>query len=133
MRRDDSLFERLWDNVRFFREGVERIGYYTHGTSTPIVPLFVGSESLAFRMTREALELGVFVTPAVFPAVPLRRAVLRTSVTPAHTREHLQKAINVFKVLMDRHRIQVDPNNLPVGEDMDFSYLFEQEATGTES
>lgn len=133
MKGDDSLFERLWDNVRFFKEGVEALGYYTHGTSTPIVPLFVGSESLAFRMTREALELGVFVTPAVFPAVPLRRAVLRTSVTPAHTRENLEKAINVFRILMDRYRIQVDPKNLPVGEDMDFSYLFPQEATGTES
>lgn len=132
MKREGALFERLWDNVRYFKEGVEQLGYCTLGTTTPIVPLFVGSESLAFRMTREALEMGVFVTPAVFPAVPLRRAVLRTSVTPSHTRENLQKALGVFRVLMERYRIEGDPKNLPVAEDMDFSYLFPQEATGTE-
>jgi 8-amino-7-oxononanoate synthase len=133
MKRETAMFERLWKNVAFFKEGVERLGYYTCGTTTPIVPLFVGSESLAFRMTREALEMGVFVTPAVFPAVPMQNALLRTSVTPAHTQEHLQKAIGVFKVLMDRYRIKVDPKNLPVASEMDFSYLFPQEATGTEA
>jgi 8-amino-7-oxononanoate synthase len=133
MKRERAMFERLWENVRFFKEGVERLGYFTHGTTTPIVPLFVGSESLAFRMTREALEMGVFVTPAVFPAVPMQNALLRTSVTPAHTRDHLQKAVGVFKVLMNRYRIRVDPQNLPVADEMDFSYLFPQEATGTEN
>jgi 8-amino-7-oxononanoate synthase len=135
MRRDSALFERLWGNVAFFREGVEKLGYCTMGTSTPIVPLFVGSESLAFRMCREALELGAFATPAVHPAVPLGQALIRTSVTPAHTRKHLQQAIDVFAKLAERYPIpHVDLDHLPMAQEMDFSYLFpqsEQASTGT--
>ncbi len=126
MREDASLFERLRENVAFFRGGVEQLGYHTMGSTTPIVPLFVGPESLAFRMCREALELGVFATPAIYPAVPLGQALIRTSVTPAHTRHHLQKALDVFRALMDRYPVlKVDANHLPVAEEMDFSYLFE--------
>ncbi|MBI5546523.1 MAG: aminotransferase class I/II-fold pyridoxal phosphate-dependent enzyme [Deltaproteobacteria bacterium] len=129
MREDGSLFERLWENVHFFREGVEKLGYYTMGSTTPIVPLFVGSESLAFRLCRDALQMGVFATPAIFPAVPLGQALMRTSVIPAHTRAQLKKALEVFATLMDRYPVlRVDSTHLPTAEEMDFSYLFEQSA-----
>lgn len=129
MREDGALRERLWENVRFFREGMERLGYYTMGTATPIVPLFIGSESLAFRMCREALDGGVFTTPVVFPAVPYGQALIRTSVTPAHTKAHLQQALDVFARLIERYpAVKVDPQRLPTAEEMDFSYLFPAEA-----
>lgn len=125
MRKDESLFQKLWENLAFYRRGLERLGYFTMGSSSPIQPLFVGSESLAFRMCKEALELGVFTTPVVFPAVPLGQALIRTSVTPAHTFEQLQKALDVFAELSLRFPIpRVDPECLPVASEMDFSYLF---------
>ena len=120
MRRDTSLFVRLWENVEFFRTGVEKFGYQTMGTSTPIVPLFIGSESLAFLMCREALELGVFTTPAIYPAVPMGHALIRTSVTPAHTREHLETALDVLGTLAKRHPIpREDPSKLPHAREID--------------
>lgn len=125
MQADGSLFERLWANVAFYREGLARLGYFTMGSTTPIQPVFVGSESLAFRLCREALDLGVFTTPVAFPAVPLGQALIRTSVTPAHTREHLQKALDVFEELGRRYVIpHVEAGNLPVASEMDFSYLY---------
>lgn len=128
MRRDGEIFERLWQNVAFFREGMEKLGYFTMGTRTAIVPVFVGSESLAFRLCRAALDMGVFTTPAVFPAVQLGQSLIRTSVTPAHSRQHLQKALDVFARLMDRFPIlKVDPDNLPEAEEMDFTHLFSTE------
>jgi 8-amino-7-oxononanoate synthase len=124
MQADPSLFERLWRNLTFYREGLERLGYFTMGSTTPIQPLFVGSESLAFRLCREALHLGVFTTPVVFPAVPLGQALIRTSVNPAHTREHLQTALDVFAQLAEKYPIpRVDPLQLPVADQMDFSYM----------
>lgn len=124
MQTEPDLFEKLWRNVAFYREGLQRLGYFTMGSTTPIQPLFVGSESLAFRLCREALQLGVFTTPVVFPAVPLGQALIRTSVNPAHTQEHLQTALDVFAQLADRYPIpRVDPLQLPVAETMDFSYM----------
>jgi 8-amino-7-oxononanoate synthase len=120
MRRDTALFARLWENVEFFRKGVEKIGYQTLGTTTPIIPLFIGSETLAFLMCREALELGLFTTPAIYPAVPMGHAIIRTSVTPAHTREHLEAALDVLGTLARRHPIpKEDPSTLPHAREMD--------------
>jgi hypothetical protein len=114
----------LWKNVSFFREGVERLGYQTLGTSTPIIPLFVGSEALAFRLCREALDMGVFVTPAIYPAVPMGHALIRTSVNPAHTREHLRAALGILATLASRHPLpQQDARTIPVARSMDLAEL----------
>lgn len=120
MRRDTALFARLWENVEFFRKGVEKLGYQTLGTTTPIIPLFIGSETLAFLMCREAFDLGLFTTPAIYPAVPMGHALIRTSVTPAHTREHLEGALDVLGTLARRHPIpKEDPTALPHAREMD--------------
>ena len=125
LRKDASLLDRLWENVAFFREGVQQLGYCTMGSTTPIVPLLVGSESLAFRMCQEALELGVFTTPAIHPAVPLGQALIRTSVMPTHTRRHLQQSLDVFGALARRYPIpKIAGDRLPVADRMDFRYLF---------
>ncbi len=132
MQKDSLLFDRLWANVAFFRDGVERLGYQTMGSTTPIVPLFVGSEALAFQMCREALDLGVFTTPAIFPAVPPGRALIRTSVTPAHTREHLETAIGVLARLAERYEIpHVDPATLPPARGVDLADLLVQADVGS--
>jgi 7-keto-8-aminopelargonate synthetase-like enzyme len=120
MQREPELFDRLWDNVAYFRTAVERIGYRTMGTTTPIIPLFIGSEAVAMRMCCEALQLGLFATPAVYPAVPKGHALIRTSVTPAHTREHLDGAVDVLKKLAEKYPVyKDDPSLLPVAREMD--------------
>ena len=50
MQKDPGLFERMWDNVAFFKRGVEALGYHTLGSRTPIVPLWIGSEGRAFQV-----------------------------------------------------------------------------------
>jgi 8-amino-7-oxononanoate synthase len=120
MRRDTELFRRMWENASFFKHGVEALGYHTLGTKTPIIPLWMGSEALAFQVCREALELGLFTTPAVYPAVPKGHALIRTSVTPAHTREHLQQALDVLEEISRRHPLPTeDPAAIPPARDTD--------------
>jgi 8-amino-7-oxononanoate synthase len=124
IRRDASLTAQLWEKVTFYRQSVEEIGYHTMGSTTPIVPLLVGSESLALRMCTEALELGIFSTPAVHPAVPYGQALIRTTVTPAHSFEQLKKAVDVYAVLARRYPIpRIVGGHLPVADRMDLSYL----------
>jgi len=129
LRRDATLFDRLWSNVTYFREGVERLGYQTMGSTTPIVPLFIGSETLAFQLCQEAEQMGLFVTPAVYPAVPPGHALIRTSVTPAHEREHLDTALRVLGELAGRHPIpNVDPDTIPPAREMDFESVLKARA-----
>ena len=134
MRRDDSLFTRMWENAAFFKKGVEDLGYHTLGTRTPIIPLFIGSESLAFTVCKDALDHGIFTTPAVYPAVPKGHALIRTSVTPAHTRQHLEQALDVLKTIKRKWPIpDEDPATIPVARETDIAeatmrYLAEQDA-----
>ena len=127
MKRDNSLFDELWSKVSFFRNGINAIGYHTLDSTTPIVPLFVGSEMMAFKMCREALDLGVFTTPAIYPAVPMGHALIRTSVMRGHTREHLQTALDVLARLKKQYSIpDVDPDTLPAASEMDFEQYLGQ-------
>lgn len=129
LRRDATLLDRLWSNVAYFREGVQRLGYQTMGSTTPIVPLFIGSETLAFQLCQEAEQMGLFVTPAVYPAVPPGHALIRTSVTPAHEREHLDSALRVLGELAGRHPIpNVDPDTIPPAREMDFAAVLKARA-----
>ncbi len=136
MRRDGEIFRRMWENAAFFTQGVEALGYHTLGTKTPIVPLWIGSEALAFQVCREALELGLFTTPAVYPAVPKGHALIRTSVTPAHTRAHLQLALDVLETLAKRHPLPTeDPANIPPARETDIveaamKFLAERDGNG---
>ena len=123
MRRSPELFVRMWDNVALFKQGVEAAGFNTLGSRTPIVPLFIGSEALAFAICREAFDRGVFTTPAVDPAVPKGHALIRTSVSAAHEREHIQQALDVLAKVAKRWPIpRVDPATVPVAAETDLSF-----------
>ncbi len=120
MQQDPGIFERMWENVAFFKRGVEALGYHTLGTRTPIVPLWIGSEGRAFQYCREAFELGLFTTPAMYPAVPKGHAIIRTSVTPSHTKAHLQKALDILETLITRHPLpKGDPDTIPPARETD--------------
>ncbi len=120
MQKEPGIFERMWENVAFFKGGVEALGYHTLGTRTPIVPLWIGSEGRAFQFCREAFDLGLFTTPAMYPAVPKGHAVIRTSVTPAHTKAHLQEALDILETLIKRHPLPTeDPDTIPPARDTD--------------
>jgi 8-amino-7-oxononanoate synthase len=127
MREDPSVFDRLWQNVEFFRKGVEEIGFQTLGTKTPIIPLFIGSESQAFKMCCDAMALGMFATPALYPAVPKGHAVIRTSVTATHTREQLEEGLSVLAALARRYPIPTaDAPNQPPARDIDIAEAVQQ-------
>ncbi len=120
MQKDPGIFERMWENVAFFKRGVEALGYHTLGTKTPIVPLWIGSEGRAFQYCREAFDLGLFTTPAMYPAVPKGHAIIRTSVTPSHTKAHLQAALDILETLITRHPLpQEDPDTIPPARETD--------------
>jgi len=91
--REPERRTRLWDNTRYMKRELENLGYDTGASASPVIPLLVGEDMTAFRMTMRLQEEGVFVNPVITPAVPPDRAMIRTSYMATHTRDHLDRAL----------------------------------------
>ncbi len=94
---DEGLIARLWENTRFFKEGLKRLGFDTGISETPITPVIVGDEAKAMQLSDRLFDHGVFALGIAFPTVPRGKARVRTIVTAGHTREHLERALDSFK------------------------------------
>ncbi|MFH1421772.1 MAG: glycine C-acetyltransferase [Planctomycetota bacterium] len=97
MLNETEIFDRLWNNTKFFKEGLKKLGYNTGNSTTPITPVIIGEEDKTMKFMRKLYEKGVMGVGIVFPTVPRGTARVRTIVTAAHTKEQLQKAIDIFE------------------------------------
>ncbi|MBN2719462.1 MAG: pyridoxal phosphate-dependent aminotransferase family protein [Proteobacteria bacterium] len=88
--------ERLWANTRKMLEGFSSYGFDTGESETPVIPIVVGEDELAFRMALMLQEEGVFANPVVSPATPPGRALIRTSYMATHTDEQLDRVLAAF-------------------------------------
>jgi len=95
--RESGLIDRLWENTRFFRAGLQRLGYDTGMSETPITPVMIGDEALAVRFSDRLFEEGVFALGIAFPTVPRGKARGRTIVTAGHSRADLSQALEGFQ------------------------------------
>jgi len=93
---EPERIDRLWENTRFFKAGLEGMGYDTGASQTPITPVIVGESELAGRMSQRLYELGVFAQAVVYPTVALDKARIRTIVSSEHSRDDLQACLDAF-------------------------------------
>jgi len=96
LQEEPEWIERLWENTRFFKAGLDRLGFNTGHSETPITPIIVGKGDLAMRFSDELFANGVFAQGIGFPTVPEARSRVRTIVTATHTQEQLQRALDVM-------------------------------------
>ena len=96
LQEEPEWIERLWENTRFFKAGLDRLGFNTGQSETPITPIIVGKGDLAMRFSDELFANGVFAQGIGFPTVPEARSRVRTIVTATHTQEQLQRALDVM-------------------------------------
>lgn len=94
---EPELIEKLWDNTRFFKEGLNKLGFNTGKSDTPITPVMVGDEAISHQFSDKLLEYGVFAQGIAFPTVAKGQARVRTIVTAEHTKQELQEALNIFE------------------------------------
>jgi 8-amino-7-oxononanoate synthase len=87
---------RLWENTRFMLTALRAIGFDCGESSTPVIPIVVGPDEVAFKMAKLLENEGVFVNAVVSPATPPGRALIRTSYMATHTKEHLTRAVEAF-------------------------------------
>ncbi len=94
---EPAIIERLWDNTRFFKAGLAKLGFNTGVSESPITPVIVGDGALAMTLSDRLFEAGVFAQGIASPTVPPGKARVRTIVTATHTREELQFALDAFE------------------------------------
>ena len=92
---EPERIERLWDNTRYFKSALQKAGFNTGQSETPITPIIVGEAKTAHAFSREVFENGMYATGIGFPTVPQGKARIRTIVTAAHTREMLDRALEI--------------------------------------
>jgi glycine C-acetyltransferase len=91
-----ELIDRLWENTRFFKGGLQALGFDTGVSESPITPVIVGDAALAMRLSDRLFDEGVFAQGIGFPTVAKGKARVRTIVTATHTRDELQFALDTF-------------------------------------
>ncbi|MEW6108868.1 MAG: pyridoxal phosphate-dependent aminotransferase family protein [Nitrospirota bacterium] len=88
---------RLWENTRKMHDGLKSLGFELGPSETPIIPILVGDDLVAFKMAMMLQQEGVFANVAVSPAVANGKALIRTSYMATHTDEHLNIVLNAFE------------------------------------
>lgn len=89
----------LRKNTKKMSAELNRMGYYTMGSRTPIIPLLIGDDMQALAFSQKLYESGVFATPIFSPAVPEGCALIRTSYMASHTDTDLDYSLTILKKL----------------------------------
>jgi len=88
---------RLWEITDKMLKGFKDLGFAVGPSQTPIIPIIVGADEIAFKMAMMLQEEGVFANVAVSPAVPPGKALIRTSYMATHTDDQLDKVLTAFE------------------------------------
>ena len=92
----EELVERLWENARYLKAGMDELGFDTGHSQTPILPIMLGDAGLAKEFSRKLFENGVFAMGIGYPTVPKGQARIRVMNTAAHTKADLDFGLEVF-------------------------------------
>ncbi len=93
---EPERIQNLWDNTKYFKQGLTAAGFNTGMSETPITPVMVGEAKTAHQLSAALFEEGVLATGIGFPTVPEGKARVRTIVTATHTRQELDRALETF-------------------------------------
>jgi glycine C-acetyltransferase len=91
-----ELVDRLWENARYFKQEMKKLGFDTGLSTTPITPVMLGEAPLAQQFSRELFEQGVFAMALGFPTVPQGKARIRVMISAAHKQTDLDKGLEAF-------------------------------------
>ena len=94
--KDTTLRDKLEENTNYFRKEMEKAGFDLVGADAAIVPVMLYDAKLSQDMANLLLDEGIYVIGFFYPVVPKDKARIRVQLSSAHTKEHLNKAINAF-------------------------------------
>ena len=89
--------DKLWANAKYFKERLNKLGFNTGHSETPITPVIIGDEAKTLDFSKKLFENGLFTGPIVFPTVPRGTGRVRCMVSAAHTSDMLDRAVAIFE------------------------------------
>lgn len=95
----DAPVKKLWDNAAYFRTGLQKCGFDTGKTETPITPVMLGDEKVASEFSAKLFAEGVFASPIKYPTVAKGKARIRCMLSAAHEKSDLDFAIEKFALV----------------------------------
>ncbi len=102
------MVQSLQNNIRTFVELSNEKGFNTLlAKESAIIPILIGNDEDAALLSKLMLENGVFVPPAVFPAVPRNQARLRFCVISMHNSDQIHKALDTLEMLVEKQGIKL--------------------------
>ncbi|MBU0998407.1 glycine C-acetyltransferase [Patescibacteria group bacterium] len=96
LEKSDKPVKKLWNNAKYFKEKMDKLGFDTGNSKTPITPVMLGDAKLANEFSKKLFEEGVFAVAIGYPTVPMGKARIRVMLSAAHTKAHLDKALEKF-------------------------------------
>jgi len=99
---DTTLRDRLEANTNYFKKGMKEAGLDIIDGDSAIVPVMLYDAQLSQTMADMLLDEGIYVIGFFYPVVPKGKARIRVQLSAAHTKEHLDKAIQAFKKVKDK-------------------------------
>jgi glycine C-acetyltransferase len=103
---EPEIRKKLWDNINYFRKNLLELGFNIGNSETAIFPIIVGDDLKVREICRELHEEGVYANPVFYPAVPKRLARIRMSLMATHTKEHLDRVLNLLTDIGKRYQIR---------------------------
>ncbi|MFC1887499.1 aminotransferase class I/II-fold pyridoxal phosphate-dependent enzyme [Candidatus Cloacimonadota bacterium] len=97
IKEEPERIQQLWDNTHYMAKSFVEMGYDIGTSTTPVIPLHVGTIDKAFGMWQRLDEEGVFINPVIPPAVPTNGCLIRTSFMSTHTKKQLTEALEKFE------------------------------------
>jgi glycine C-acetyltransferase len=101
LEQEPERIDRLWDNTRYFKAELGRLGFdiggiTTPASETPITPIIVGDGRRTMDFSKALFDAGVMATGIAFPTVPEGKARIRTIMTSDHTRPQIDQALDIL-------------------------------------
>ena len=97
LKQDNNLINKLKENSLYFRTAMTRLGFDLIPGDHAIIPVMLGDAKIASKMADELLKEGIYVIGFSFPVVPHGKARIRTQMSAALNKKHIDKAINAFE------------------------------------
>ena len=96
---------KLNKNTEYFRNQIQKIGFKIKLGDHPIVPIMLGDAKLAKKIAKDMLLKGIYVVGFSYPVVPKDEARIRVQISASHSTEQIDKALNAFKSVGEKHNL----------------------------
>jgi glycine C-acetyltransferase len=102
---EPQIRQNLWANITYFKTNLLQLGFNIGSSQTAIFPIITGNDLVTKEICRELNEMGIYVNPVLYPAVPRRFARVRISLSAAHTKAQLDVTLNALEYLGKKYKI----------------------------